>query len=493
MFIDFDTAESDLMACAAFVAERIGSADGHSAAISDIALRYAAQGELDLAAGLADTIHDPHTRDTSLAEIASRCVEFDDDEYGLQLVEAIEDYGFQQAALTNIAVRQVDKGRFENALETVGKIDDQSTALAEIALRKFRDGDVSHARELFEQIELPIIRVQVLNEFATNKIRRGENADELFAESLAEVENLEFAEEKMQVLLDVAVRLSEAGESERALEVLEKAWQTADSLEGRYKDESLAQLSALFARVGNFERAAQVLEPIADLQQTANAYAAIALEYQARGVNEKAVETLEEALATLKSQPEREIRSSQARFNLFATIAVRFAQFGRIERALEIAHDNPDEQPRYFALTQIAAVSAAAGQENPARQAVNSIEDLAARQTALINVSDGEIKLGAAEKSLQTLNEAYALSEEVGQLTMRSAALNEIAVRFIERGERERAREILRENLVLIGGILDQSHQAVALANLADIYRKFDFEYESGELELLNTIARRRA
>jgi hypothetical protein len=143
-------------------------------------------------------------------------------------------------------------------------------------------------------------------------------------------------------------------------------------------------------------------------------------------------------------------------------------------------------------LGQIAAVCAANGNDELAGQAVNSIEDLAGRAAALVLVSDGEIRNGEAEKSLQTLAEAHSLVEEVEQLPARVGVLNDIAVRFIERGERVRAREVLRENLEVIRIILDETQQAISLANTAEIYEKFDLELADAERGILRMIVRKK-
>jgi tetratricopeptide (TPR) repeat protein len=491
-FIERERAESNPFDCAVFVAERIGSADGHGEAISALASRLAAKGELDLAAQLADQIQDPHTRDIALVEISARCAEFNDDEYGAQLAEAIEEYGFQQQALSSIAVKQAERGELEKALQTAESLDDPFVTQSEIALRFARRGEWERADEIVSQIDFPIVRAQALNELALIKINLSEDASDILSESLAETEQIEFVEERIQLSLEIASRGIQSGQTEEAFLVLEKTRQLADNLEGRFRDQVLTQISGLYAHAGNFEQAEKALSPISDKQQTALAHAAIALEHQAAGETEKGVVSLEEAYAILKSQPDREIRDSRARFNLMATIAARLAQFGKPERAIETALENPIDEMRNSALGQISAVCAAGGKDDLAAQAVNSIEDLAARASALVSVSDGEIKNGAAEKSLQTLAEAHSLAEEVEQLPARVAVLNDIAVRFIERGERERAREVLHENLEVIRTVLDETQQAISLANTAEIYEKFDLEFTEAEREVLRMIIRKK-
>ena len=55
-FISKERAETDLLDCAAFLAERVKSADGHAEAMSEIVPRYLAKGDVDLAAELANAI-----------------------------------------------------------------------------------------------------------------------------------------------------------------------------------------------------------------------------------------------------------------------------------------------------------------------------------------------------------------------------------------------------------------------------------------------------
>ncbi len=52
--INIEDANSDLLACAAFLAESIKSSDGHAEAMKEIVPRYLAKGDVDIAAGLAD-------------------------------------------------------------------------------------------------------------------------------------------------------------------------------------------------------------------------------------------------------------------------------------------------------------------------------------------------------------------------------------------------------------------------------------------------------
>ena len=103
-FISQDQAETNLLDCAAFLAERIKSSDGHAEAMAAIIPRYLAKGDVDLSAELANAVDDPFSRDKLLIIVAEKCAEMDDDEYALQLADAIEDHALQAQAFERIGL-----------------------------------------------------------------------------------------------------------------------------------------------------------------------------------------------------------------------------------------------------------------------------------------------------------------------------------------------------------------------------------------------------
>src|SRR4051794_12351991 len=110
--IDFQTAENDLLACAAYLAQNIGNSDGHAEAIKEIVPYYLEKGEVDLAAQLADSVEDTFVRDKLLTAVAEKCAEIDDDEYALQLADAIEDVGLRAIAFERVAIQKAVKKEF---------------------------------------------------------------------------------------------------------------------------------------------------------------------------------------------------------------------------------------------------------------------------------------------------------------------------------------------------------------------------------------------
>ena len=107
--ISIEEAQEDLLSCAAYLAEGIKSADGHSEAMRAILPYYLAKDNVDLAAEFANSIDDPFMRDRLLTLVAEKCAAIDDDEYAFQLAEAIEDNGAQAQALERIALQKSAK------------------------------------------------------------------------------------------------------------------------------------------------------------------------------------------------------------------------------------------------------------------------------------------------------------------------------------------------------------------------------------------------
>src|SRR6478609_11460606 len=111
LFISREQAQEDVLAAAAFIGERIKSADGHADAMGAVIPRYLEHGNVDLAAELANAVDDPYSRDRLLTQVAVRCAEQEDNEYALQLADAIEDDGIRSQCRERVALANAEKGK----------------------------------------------------------------------------------------------------------------------------------------------------------------------------------------------------------------------------------------------------------------------------------------------------------------------------------------------------------------------------------------------
>ena len=486
-------AEQNLLACAAFLAESISSAEGHGEAMSEIVPFYIAKGEVDLAAQLADSVDDPFVRDKLLMSVAEKCAAIDDDEYAFQLVESIEDSGTQAMARERIALQKSAKNEAEKALEIVESLSHPDDAFADIALHQVINDDELAALQTLEMIDFPASKATALQNIAVHYQKNGntEKSAEFLEAAVEAANEIEYYEEKVRAFCDIANYFNELEEKARALELFENARIFAERIDGVHRDKLFAAIAVGFLRAGNMESADRTLDLVGDKTQVASTLVGFSQIFWKNGEQDEAVETLDEAYSILKSQRDNEIRDSKARFTLLGTVAVQFARFERAERAIEIAQENIDEMQQLAALSQIAQICAAAGNEEMSRQALNAIFEDSTRMFALVGISDAQHNAGEREKALAVLNEAATLCETVPQLASRSEAYNAFAVRFQEYGETEKARTFLHENLETISEIRDETSRSMRLARLAALYEKYEITLTDGEKAILKEMIRR--
>jgi tetratricopeptide (TPR) repeat protein len=491
--IAIEEARDNLLACAARLAESIKNSDGRSEAMKEIVPRYLEKGAVDLSAELADTVDDPFTRDRLLMLVAERCAAIDDDDYAFQLVEAIEDYGTQAQAREHIALQKSAKGDYAKALEIARALDHADYAYADIAVRQIENGDEVGGFQTLDKIEFPNAKVAALQNIALRELKKGDAAKAIqsFENAVQSAVEIEFAEEKVRALTDIGNHYVEANQNGLAIEIFDRAKAAAETIDGVHRDSLLGAIALGFLRAGSLELADRTLDSVTDKTQMASALVGFSQKFSEDGEPDEAVETLEEAYQILKSQRDREIRDSRARYNLWATIAVEFARIEKAERAVEIAQEILDETAQTAALKQIAQVCTLQNRDDLARQAVGAIGDDAQRMFALIGTSDAQNKLNKTDEALRVLREAETLCETVPQLASRSAAYNELAKRFYAFGDAEKARELVRENLENISGIRDESVRVAALAELSDLHDELKFELNAAEKEILETLARK--
>lgn len=491
-FISMEEAENNLLSCAAFLAEDVKSAEGYAEAMKAIVPRYIERGDVDLAAGLADTVDDPFVRDRLLMLVAEKCAALDDDDYAFQLAEAIEEFGMQEAAREAIAVEKAAKADFERAEEIAGELSHNSNAYAQIAAHYASQNYDANAELAIEKIDFPVAKANALQNIALINFNNDneEKAAELLEKSATAAEEIEHPEEKIRALYEIGSHFSEIKRNDKAIPLLDKAKANAENLDNVHRDTFLGNIALGFLKAGSLELADRTLDLVNDKTQMANALAAFSQEFWAKDEKAEAVEALEESYSILKSQTDKETRDSRARYKLLATIAVLFAKYEKPERAFETAQENIDETEQTSAYSQIAQVFSAQEKDDLTRQALNAIADESQKFYALVAISDAENKSDKKEKALEFLTEAETLADGIEQYALRSAAYNELISRFQNLERKEKAREILTTNLETVKLIRDRSSLASSLANLSDFYTENEISLNENEIEILKNFVR---
>lgn len=478
-YIDHNDARKNVLACAAFLAERITSNDAHADSIKEIVDRYIARGEVDLAAQLADAVEDFLPRDRMLRSIALYCAEHNDDEYALQLADAIEDPIDREVALENIACEKARQKDFEKAEEIAASLPFREGADMKIAVYRAIYGDDEAADAALAAMS-PALRAQAYSNIAKFRLA-DENLDEkpdVIAAYLTKAEaaaaEVDMPEEKLREMAEIAGIWIQTGRKDRAIEILSTARGTAETVESReWREYWLMQIAHMFFQADSRDLAEHTLDLIQDkyfFALTLKRFAEMKRPAGGAGGVDEALEDLEEAYALIASQKSSEIRDSKARFELFTALAADIAACGKPERAMEIAALIEFDDARNRAYQSIAVVCAAQDNEAASAQALRAIEEDGFKTEALIAISDVHAKKTDAETALKFLREAHPLTEEMPQLSMRSGALQKIAQRYHALGENARASAIMLEDLGVTAGILDEFQRVCCLAEASDVY-----------------------
>lgn len=488
-FILRSDAESDLLSCAAYLAESIPGGEAQAEAMLAVVPRYLEKGNVDLAAELANSIDDPFTRDRLLIMVAEKCAELDDDDYALQLVEAIEDTGFQAQAYERVALKKAAKSDFAKAREIAAGMQHPDGVFAGIAVKLARDGDDAAAMETLDEITFPSSSVSALLAIASFKISNGENenAVEVLQKTHAKIDEIEHDEERIRALCNAGNLFIEAGRNDLAVGIFEKGRVEAEALGNVHRDSFLAHVSLGFLHAGSIDLADRTLDAVADKTQIASVLLGFARDYWRKDEKEEAIEALEEGYAILKSQRDIETRDSKAKFALFTQFAAQFAGFEKGERAIEISEGIEEDEQKMSALLQIAQIATTQNNDELARQSLNAIPEVGNRVYALIGMSTAASENGENERAAGFLKEAVELSESVPQLALRSSAYNEIARRYHEIGS-EKARSIAQLSLETIPTIRDEGSRVTALTDLATTYATTGLSVGDTEEEILRSL-----
>jgi len=490
-FISFEDAHHELLAAATYLAERIKSGDGHAAAMTAVVPLYLSNGNVDLAAELANTVDDPFTRDKLLSLVAEKCAEIDDDEYAVQLAEAVEEFGLRSQTFEKIAMQKVGKGEVEKAIEIAESMPHPDYVFAAAATRLAADGKKDRAVDLMSRIEFPGATVIAFESMAMNELATGNKDDciALLDQAKDAASEIEHNEERIRTLCEIGNRYVDAGRNDLAIRAYDAAKVDAEQLDNIHRDAFVGASALGFLHAGSFDLADRALDLLTDKTQMANCLLAFARHYWEKGEKDDALEALDEAFQILRSQRDIETRDSRARYALFGSLAAQFAGFEKGERAIGIAQEIEDENQRTAALSQIAAVLTLRREDVEARHALNAIADDADRVFALIGMSDAKEKNGDRSDAIALLDEAAHLTEAVPQLTARSSAYNEIASRFNSYTELDKTAAISRTNLETIAMIRDASSRAVGLAHLAEQLERTEIDPELlGRDRLLNIL-----
>lgn len=488
--ISIENAKENLLSCALFLTGNINSVESRAAAVEEVASHIIAQGNVDLAAELADSLEDPFVRNRLLTNVVAKCAEIGDDEYAFQLVDAIDEYGIQSRAKEVIALKMAERGEFDKALEIANNLDHSSDAFAGIATYQLQKSSEAEALNTLEKISFPGSKVKALLSAASHSFNneQPEKVTQFLDKARLVSGEVEFIQEKIGLLMEIAIHFIRSKNFGKAIEVLKETLGIIETIDGVQKDNLLVNVAVGFLKAEDVELADATLDLVVDKTQISSCLLAFSQEFSNDGDAEEALETLEESYAILKSQGETEIRDSKQRYSLFASIAIQFAQLQKFERAIEVAQENAYSDQKNLALSNIAQIAVFKENDDYADQAIKAIKEESSRLNALVGLSDAKETVKKRDESLDLLNNASQLVDTVEQLIVRTEVENDLALRFNKIGETEKSREMASRSLQTIEEIKGDENRSYALAQLSDVYNKLEFEVSEEDKNVLDSM-----
>ena len=222
---DDNNTGSGFLDCAVEIAQAIDNLEGRAEVISLIAIKYAESGQLDVAVDLAETIHDSYQRDQARAALAAKFIELGAADYAEKLCETIEDDTAYALATEEMAVAYAESAAFEKAIAVAQRLADRAPTLSRIALAFVAGGHPVHALDVARSIDYPDLKAPVMVELAARALHDGRNseASELLQEATNAADEIEFAEQRISILVSTASLHEKCGQAAQALDILARA------------------------------------------------------------------------------------------------------------------------------------------------------------------------------------------------------------------------------------------------------------------------------
>jgi tetratricopeptide (TPR) repeat protein len=468
---DNDTG-SNFLDCAVEIAQTIDSLEGRAEVISLIAIKYAESGQLNVAVDLAETINDSYQRDQAHAALAAKCIEVGAPDYAEKVCDLIEDDTAYALATEGMAVAYATSGAFEESIALAQRLTDRAPTLSRIALAFVAGGHPVQALEVARSIDYPDLKAPVLVELAAHALHDGRNpeASELLHETTNAAAEIEFADQRISILVSIASLHEKCGQAEDGLDILARAHGLCKESEGPAKDSALAQIAGGFAELHRYDQADQVIEEIESPFQFAHANVKVALECYQAGDSTRALTLFADALEIGRDEEIYGAESLMMRETLLYKLAVCYATVGHREEGLQVIGMMDSQDQKHRALAEIAKLYVRTGNNSQVFEVAEMIKDNYARVLCEMEIVDAFIASDQIAFADHMLPQALARAAKIERANQKASALMEVAPRLARREQATKASEVLFKALTALQMIDDRYYQSLGLINLAGKY-----------------------
>ncbi len=440
--------------------------------LGDIAIELATAGEVEQSLALAESVD--QYQDSLFAVVASKLAEVGEVEQALQLSENKEDADSQANILGGIAVGLGVRGDFDRGLaiaqsieeddvkagamgeiiveliqaqkfaqgmavtqslnQSVGNTNSKALVLQAIGINFAQEKQFDLAMQVVEMLDFqpedenPIVvsglHMGILRVVATSQAEIG-NVDE----ALQIAESLD-AGDQVLIFHEVVRVLVASGESDRALQLAQSLDFNYDKsvfgdLDKEYVESILGTIAIALVKEGDVDKGLELARSLEEYQQIA-----AITEIAGFWIEEGEIEQALQLTKTIKDYPTWASSS----------VAVKLAQAGEIELAMEIAESIQD-QYKDLVLAHVAGYFAQEGDIDKAKEIIQSLDE----QESL---TLGSVVLDLVEQ--EKLEVAKQLILFLPDNFSKASLLNQLATNYIEAGNKQEATQLLNEALAII-------------------------------------------
>ncbi|REJ78213.1 MAG: tetratricopeptide repeat protein [Acidobacteria bacterium] len=314
----------------------------------------------------------------------------------------------------------------------------RAAALEPIIGRFLEKGDVDSAALYADNIGDPFLRDRMLIRVVAKCV---ELNDEEYGRQL--IDAIEEDRARSTALETFALQKAAKGDFDEAISI-------ADDLE--HSSEAYSGIAVNYAARGQEEKALEILKEVDFYSSKIDALTEISALYNRSGKTEEAVRMLERALEGCV-----EIEFEEDRIRAYDKIAAMLVDVERrdialqaLEKARQLA-ERIDGAHRDGVLGNISVGFLAAGSVDLADRTLDLVADKTQLASALVGFSRLYLEEGDEEEASEAIEEAYAILQSEGDKEIRSSkarfqVFNAIAVQFARVGKFERAMEIAQSN-----------------------------------------------
>jgi predicted negative regulator of RcsB-dependent stress response len=354
--------------------------------------------------------------------------------------------------LKRIAAAYAEIGKYDQALKITNVLKKpygRAKSLTEIASCCLKAGEkdkacnfLSQALQVSKTIKDDFIKSESLERTAVKYAEAGQ-----FDQALQIANTINRACYKASALAEIASNYAKVSQMDKASEILFQAFEAAKQEDNSaIANDNLTEIAVKYAEIGQYGQALQVANTIGSTRLKAEALGGIAANMKPEQT-EKSADILSKSL-----QEAKKIEDAKLQAVTSGRIAIKFAQTGQYDQALQIA--NTIKKPVYKAgiLTKVASNYAQAGQKDKAADILYQASEAAVEADSDLSIflsgtmiASNYIKIGQKDRACFILSKVLPLADAMSNEDLKNAMLANTVAKYAQAGQYNQALQIAKE------------------------------------------------